>query len=422
MPNHKNTMCILNIGTSVCTGVKSWANHTDIAQVCRFCSCVQQSPGATLESGGEKLDKRMPPTQPKEVVPATVIRSAAERLKHESQCIMTNRTGYHCKETECRKEGGLCLADPYQSYSRCFGHGWNDGILLSLHFRISSFLPSCKNCSCARLERPSRAAAIDLSALNGQPHGSEPCEMSDKKGKRCNIVECKNEGGRCSVKKKGKTSICYPHTVGKDGVLFSQQFDKKHLCTGCRCLRKDDFPIIRTPEKLYNLDCNMVNRRRNLLCKETECRREGGRCSSVPYNGYARCYPHILTDGKLSRHHFQGSHILPSCTNCLCIDQGRPPSNTVASIAAKSLAGKRKFSEELPTSSEEFLQNTGQSSAVEVVSPYSEGLDHGTPPNSAAKNNLAGKRKLSEELPTSSDEFLPSLERLLSDPEVQSPT
>jgi hypothetical protein len=373
IPDAKNRKCLRNIYTPLGTRVKSWASHTDTVEPCQYCSCVQQSLGATINSGKKRANKSDENfTKTKEVTPAAVRTSTAEAQSHDLHCIMKNRQHLVCKEAECREEGGLCLAKPWKTSARCFSHVWIDGKLQARQFnKQNDLLPSCTNCSCVNLDHFPRHATIETSAAYGQFPDSDLCGMVEKEGKVCNDVECKKDGGRCLWRQQGKISICYQHMI-VDGVLIPHIFDRgdpKPSCTGCKCARKDlmdEEPANNPTNKLADLDCKMANRGYNRRCKEAECEREGGRCLSVPYRGYARCYPHILTDGKLFRHAFQESTVLPSCTNCKCI-------NPAGFSNEKNMAGKRKFPEQLPTSSDEVLQNIDQFwSAPEVTSPSSD--------------------------------------------------
>jgi hypothetical protein len=125
-------------------------------------------------------------------------------------------------------------------------------------------------------------------------------------------------------------------------------------------------------KKLHDLYCHMVNRP-SLVCKEAHCKRAGGRCLS--YEGSAKCFEHIWDNGKPSPHQFFDSIWLPSCSGCRCAFSNSSPHHT-----AENLAGKSKFSEELPIASD----------------PMFPSLKLLREEFSSSPNQLARKRKLSE--------------------------
>jgi hypothetical protein len=334
-------------------------------------------------------------------------------------CIIVGHTS-RCNPDACHQAGGRCI--PNAKKTMCIPASL--GTIVKSWVSHPETAQACKYCSCVEQSseatlipgnekgsqretktREAASAAAKTSAAEEQPQASITCYMLAKKlGEHCKDVECQKEGGRCLPMADRRTGgyACYPHIL-ENGKLYAVRFERnKDLlpsCTGCKCKNKDNSP----PK---NQTCGLVDKP-GYLCKRADCEREGGRCLSQQYGSHAYCYGHIWRDGKLSRHKFsKGSSLLPSCINCLCVDLGSSPDQP-----AEKLAGKKKSSEELPTSSDQFQPSLANS--------LSSTKDFLSPPHHASEK-LAGKRKLSEDLPTSSDEFLPSLNQLVSTPEEMS--
>jgi hypothetical protein len=102
VPNEKETRCIPKLQTNLGIRVLSWARHSETAQACQDCTCVQQSLGAPFKSEMKRAEKRDENSTETEEAALTLLAvSGAEGQPPVMDCEMFAREGEFCNEAEC---------------------------------------------------------------------------------------------------------------------------------------------------------------------------------------------------------------------------------------------------------------------------------------------------------------------------------
>jgi hypothetical protein len=315
IPSTRDTRCIPAVHANSGTRYKSWQRYPEAAQACYHCRCVRQSREVGLNPSGENANKAAgPPTPGNEAAVTAARTSAGEENIRGIDCAMTSRPGSHCEEAECRREGGLCLAQPFGRHARCFGHMRRDGELFTLQFKGNILVPSCTNCSCTRLESPLKNA---VETLAGKGKLSEELPIYSN---------------------QLRPSLQHSFAASKEFASFPNHAAEK--MTGKR----------KSSEELPTSSDEFLPSFEQLLSTPNN--------AAQSFSGKRKFSEALPTSS---------DEFLPSFEELLS-----PPNN-----AATSLGWKRKFSEEHPTSSDEFLPSFEQlTSSSEVLSPSREELLH----------------------------------------------